>query len=412
LLLAIILLDIPLQIDINLDYQAGPAALGALGGWNVSVTTLCLIGLYALWTIQLLSKANIHLRPSLRASVPIVLYLAFDALSILSAYDVKLALFEIFLLVQLFMLYVYIVSTVRTQEDLLFIIIMLLLGLILESLIMMLVYITRHDLQFAVLSTKVDQSFYRAQVIRVGGTLRSPSAASIYISLLLAPTASILLSRLGRWYKRIAMVAFGLGGIALALTFTRGGWIAFGISITILCLLAWRRGWLALSIPLSTAIVVGILIFLFRDAFLARLAEGENGRIPLIQLAFYVINDHPLLGIGANNFAIAINQYATPEFDRSWLYIVHNKYLLVWAEAGIGGLIAFIWFLTATVYRGWRCWNANHQFLSIISLGFMAAIIGHMVHMNFDLFSGRPQVQLLWVIVGLTIAVDRMQGKN
>src|SRR2546426_12821121 len=54
LLLAVILLDIPFQLDINLGYRADAAELGALGGLNVSVTTISLIVLYALWLGELL----------------------------------------------------------------------------------------------------------------------------------------------------------------------------------------------------------------------------------------------------------------------------------------------------------------------------------------------------------------------
>ncbi len=36
----------------------------------------------------------------------------------------------------------------------------------------------------------------------------------------------------------------------------------------------------------------------------------------------------------------------------------------------------------------------------------MAAIIGHMVHMLVDLFSNRPQVELLWLGAALIVAMQ------
>jgi O-antigen ligase len=124
-----------------------------------------------------------------------------------------------------------------------------------------------------------------------------------------------------------------------------------------------------------------------------------------MKLGLRVIMDNPVLGVGVNNFPIVMKQYIRQEFGRAWLYAVHNKYLLVWAEAGIGGLLAFIWFLLATIRRGWDCWNLKDRFLSPLALGFTAAIAGQMVHMFVDVFNSRPQVQLLWLVAGLITAM-------
>ena len=62
-----------------------------------------------------------------------------------------------------------------------------------------------------------------------------------------------------------------------------------------------------------------------------------------------------------------------------------------------------------TIRRGWQCWKLQDRFLSPLALGFTAAIIGHMIHMYVDLFNGRPQVQLLWLIAGLVDALGRME---
>src|SRR5258708_31336045 len=45
-------------------------------------------------------------------------------------------------------------------------------------------------------------------------------------------------------------------------------------------------------------------------------------------LAFRMISDHPLLGVGSNNFSTVMEGYVTRELQRGFLYTVHNKYLL------------------------------------------------------------------------------------
>lgn len=102
-------------------------------------------------------------------------------------------------------------------------------------------------------------------------------------------------------------------------------------------------------------------------------------------------------------------QYLTSEYVGAWLYVVHNKYLLVWAETGIFALIAFLTFLLVTAYRGWQVWRRGDRFLSPLALAFTAAVIGQMVHMNFDIFNAQAQVQGLWLVAALLAAMHNIQ---
>jgi putative inorganic carbon (HCO3(-)) transporter len=181
------------------------------------------------------------------------------------------------------------------------------------------------------------------------------------------------------------------------------------LSIAVLCLLAWRRGWLSPTLPIIVVILALILFLPLQDVISPRLFGDDSGaaqsRIPLMGLAFRMIQDNPVLGVGANNFAIMIERYATSEFSSDWLYTVHNQYLLVWAETGTVGLVALLWLLLAILRRGWLGWKLNDRFLSPLALGFTAALLGHMAHMFVDFFNQRPQVQLLWLIAGLITAI-------
>jgi putative inorganic carbon (HCO3(-)) transporter len=414
MLLTIIMLDIPFQLDTNLRYRTEAAELGAIGGFNISLTTICLAVLYALWLGELLTRSQPQSHARFHVSFSLSLYLAFVVLSVVVAHDVELATFELLLLVQMFLLYTYIANTVRTRQDVLFIVTLLLIGLVLESLIMIGVYFVGQDFSIAGISTNVDPSY--RQVSRVGGTLGSPIIAASYLSLLLAPAIGLLLTGVARWYKWLAVFAFSFGAVALILTLSRGGWLALVLSLTVLCLLAWHRGWLSPTIPFALVIVVILLSLLFQNAILTRIFGDDmgsaNSRIPLMKLAFRIINDNPVFGAGANNFAIMINRYATPEFGGEWLYVVHNKYLLVWAETGIGGLVMLISFLIATIRRGWQCWKFNDRFLSPLALGFTGAIVGQMAHMFIDVFHTRSQVQLLWLVASLIIAMGNMNEEK
>jgi len=410
LLLGIIIIEIPIQLDVYLRYQEEAAALGAIGGVNLSLTTLCLAVLYALWLAELLAKKSTPRRPLVRLSLPLIAYLGAVMVSAIGARDTNLAGFQIFLLLQAFLLYLYVVHSVRSRQDILFVVTMLIIGLILQSLMMIGVRFVGHDISVGNISARID-SFSR-----VSGTFGSPNAAGSYLTLLLAPAMSVLLTRVRPGYKWLAALGFGLGSLALIFTLSRGSWIGFVVSISILCLLAWRRGWLSPTVPVIVVILALILFLPLQEVISVRLFGDDAGaaqsRIPLMRLAFRMIHDNPVLGVGANNFSIMIQRYATAEFGSEWLYTVHNQYLLLWAETGIVGLVAFIWLLLAILHRGWQSWKSADRFLSPIALGFTAAILGHMAHMFVDFFIQRPQVQLLWLIAALITAIHLESGKT
>jgi O-antigen ligase len=122
-----------------------------------------------------------------------------------------------------------------------------------------------------------------------------------------------------------------------------------------LCLFTWRRrGGLSWGTPLTVVVLLGLLYIPFRGVISERLLQDDRGsaesRMPLMRLAFRIIEDNPVLGVGNNNFAVAMNRYVTSEFRRGFLYTVHNKYMLVWAETGTCGLLAYLAFFLGTVH--------------------------------------------------------------
>lgn len=188
------------------------------------------------------------------------------------------------------------------------------------------------------------------------------------------------------------------------------------LSITLLCLAALQRGWLSPKLALTILVAVALLSLLFGSAVLERLTGDDLGaaasRGPLAQVALRIIGDHPIFGVGANNYTTQLERYYTVEFAEAYVYTVHNKYLLVWAETGLIGLVTFLGFLFAHIRRAWQTWMRRDRLLSPLALGFAAAVVGQMVHMFFDVFHGRPQLQMLWLVAGLITAMRIMDGST
>ena len=410
-LIAVILLDIPLLLDTHFGYRQDLADLGSLGGFGVSVTTLALAALYAAWIIEIVVTRH-GSRPGFSISSPLAAYVLISALSMFVAKDMLLASFEVWVLFQTLLVFVYFASRVRSRDDVIFIIRVLLIGLVVESAIILSLQAgMRFDIPGHPL--RIEEAAVGGEYTRFGGTLGSPNAAGGYISLLMALALSVIVAPVGRWDKRMALLAFGLGLVALVFTFSRGGWTAFVLSLAVFGFAMRKRGRMKLKTLVLFAVAILAVVSVLRGEIGTRLFADDGGiainRVYLMQIAFQMISDYPVLGVGANNFPLLMTQYLRAG---DWLYVVHNKYLLIWAEVGIGGLVAFLAFLISTIRRGWRLWQSDDQLLSLLALGLTAGIIGHTSHLLVDLFRGRQEVQLLWLMASLITALSWMDCRG
>ncbi len=413
ILLAIVIFDIPFQLGTHFFYREEDAAFGALGGLSISATTIALAGLYMSWFIRRQANRSSVASPSLNISLPLLLYFGITTLSVAVAQDVSLSLFEVALLLEASLVSFYVANNVRTRQDILFVVSLLLIACVVESLAMIVLRFTGMPSTIwgfpthVRVDTDVKESF-----VRIGGTVGAPNFAAAYLSISLASAAGLLFTNLGRAHKWLAIAVMVFGGIALIFTFSRGGWMALVLSVSLICLLGWRRRGLSLKTPIAVILILGMLYLPFHSAISARLLGDDRGsaesRIPLMKLAFRIIEDNPVLGVGVNNFTVVMDRYLTSDFREGWLFAVHNKYLLVLSETGIIGLLCFLAFLVDALRKGWQCWALQDPLLSPLALGIMAGIAGHMVHMTVDVFRGRPTQQLLWLLAGLLAAMHRI----
>jgi O-antigen ligase len=409
-LLAVVLLNISWQIQKHFFLREDAADLGSLGGLQVSLTTIGLAGLYAAWLIDCAIRSKAHGRerrhPS-GATLPAALFLLFCSVSLLVASDTTLGIFEVVNVLERFLLYLYIVNKVSSREDVLFVVRLLSIGLIIQSLLML--------AQAGGLLGTIDWYGIKARAdfagdSRVSGTLGSPNPAAAYLAMSMVFAISILFSGLGRVDKWLSGSGLALALLPLFFTSSRGGWLSFLAGCAILLLVSGARA----SRKTVTAVLLALILVVicFRSPIQERLFGDDHGsaaaRMPLNLLALAMIEDHPLLGVGANNFGVGMRPYIAHTFSGNFLYTVHNAYLRIWAETGVGGLIAFLWFLISSVHRAFKSWRLQDHLYATLSLGCAAATIGFMIQMNVDPFRSGAAVHLLWLFGGLVTVLYRL----
>ena len=417
-LLALMVLDIPLECGTHLGFRPAAASIGAIEGFDLSITSLALGGLWIGWIFSARARNE-----KLRFSVhwPIVAYTLIVAASWSVATDGTLSLFQIFLLAQMLLFYIYISSNVHSREEIAWIVWLLLVGAAVESLVVLAMAETGHDLPFLRIfgmKTQIDLPGPAGGFTRPGGTVGSPNYTSAYLGVLMTLAVCVWQTQALRRWRRLAILVFFLAGMALACTFSRGGWVAVVLSLAILGVSRWRR--CGLSRKTAAASMAGLVLaaaFLFVPNPISTRVMGDDegsahSRIPLMHLAIRVIQANPLLGVGANNFGTVMNDYAGSEFRHEWIYTVHNQFLLVCAETGIFGLMAYLWIMLSLIRNGWRIWKAGDEMFSPLALSMLAAVCGLMSHMFVDIFSGRAVVQLVWLFAALLTAMGTILARE
>lgn len=399
MLLIIPLFEFTLRFDFYYGWENDVGQFGTVAGLNLSLTTIALLGLYGIWVLDLFGKQAPKQRFwRIWLAYPIFIYIGIVFLSAATAANPAMAFNEGGMLVQMLLLFIYIVCTVRTRDDVLFVVSILMLTVCFEG-------------AYAVFQRISGGGTFEDGVysIRVKAHFGSPNVAGSYFAMHTPLALGILVSNAERRYKILALFALLLGGAGLFLTLSRGAWLGFGLAIFIFIGLMTLRGWLDMRL-LAGLFLLGLLIFAgFSELLLERVFGDDGGagagRLPLNEIAIQMGEDHPWLGVGANNFATVAPSYLSSRFSRVWFYTVHNKYLLLFSEIGIFGLISFLFYLGVTLARGFRAWASQDRLYAPLALAATGGVMGHMVHMLVDIFNDRAPVQMLWVITALIAAI-------
>ena len=140
--------------------------------------------------------------------------------------------------------------------------------------------------------------------------------------------------------------------------------------------------------------------------------DMRAARLAMIDQATLIITQHPLTGVGLGGYnkaaQTAIPTYFAellPAFRATLLKgVVHNKYLLTFAELGVIGLILFLLFLLALVWFPFAKLQWKSSFQYALTLGLSGSVVGQIVFYMFDHFSYDIRLSMLYVTAGLLVA--------
>jgi O-antigen ligase len=223
-------------------------------------------------------------------------------------------------------------------------------------------------------------------VTRVRGFYGSPNNLALYLG-----RALPLALALGLWGRnRRRRVLYGLGAvgmvIAIVLTYSRGAWL-LGIPASLLFLAA-VRGRRTLLLMAGSLLVIGAVgLALVGPDRLVTLADSDQGtaflRIQLWRSSWAMIRDHPILGIGLDNFLYFYRSaYVLPTaWEELNLSHPHNIVLDFWLRLGLAGLLLVGWVLVSFFRLGWRAYRlVPVGDTRLLVVGLMAGMVDVLAH--------------------------------
>ena len=207
---------------------------------------------------------------------------------------------------------------------------------------------------------------------------------------------------------RIRWILPALSAIAILGTFARSVWLAMAILVPLFAWLAgtplWRKRALAAGIVL-VMVVAGFEPL--RERALSVFDLGRNQiRIKLWKTSLAIARDHPLIGIGQDNFTVVFDEYKVGGFYDTHDH-PHNDYLSVLVHGGVPALIAFVAMWWIVLRRAWEVWKRNPggTLESWLSLGGGAALGGFLLSAMFQNYYGTfVNCFNWWMITGIVLS--------
>ena len=172
--------------------------------------------------------------------------------------------------------------------------------------------------------------------------------------------------------------AFAAAGLVVVLSVSRASLAAFGVGTVLVMLGSFVQGFTVRRVALAVAGALGgvAVLAMAADTFMERMGEDDSPkndlRFALNQQSAAMLKDHPVTGIGWNNFGLANSRPQGSKYSQileRWernrgrnIYpeqfeanpLTESLYWLLLAENGVLGLAAFLLFALITLWHGLR----------------------------------------------------------
>lgn len=410
-LTAVLIFSLSTQMSFNPSYSAYYTTVQF--GWRISLTLLTLAGVYGVLFFRNLRRQD-QVWYFWGVTLPL---LAIICWGILTADIAQKPSYIPFLLMQSaegFLVYFYAANFIRSKEDMVFVMRCVAVTVILTALVAIAQYFKPDflNLRFMGWSDEPLKLYYGSRTIsRPCGFLGHANNLAAFLAAWL-PLMFVLLfaARQQILGRLLPLTAFGLGVVALILTFSRGGWLAFGSAIALIVLMFLRR-YIRQRLPriLPRLMLLGFFGILVVTPFTPHIYQrivgddyraGES-RLILAKRAWEEIMDRPLQGLG---FGYYLDFNPIPP---------HNIYLQTASELGIPGLFFFLMASLGFFRRGIRALRSTETTVLLLAMGLLAGLASGYLHGMVELGTIAYHKFLTYLFIGgLLVSLGQYQREQ
>ncbi len=289
--------------------------------------------------------------------------------------------------------------------------------------------------------------FLLGSFMRAAGTFGQPNPYGGYLGMTLPLAVGLVLTAWpgkaegpSRRYLQVLWGAAAAGGILMAVglfvSMSRGAWLGAAVAVAAVIVArggAWLRGVAAggiLAVALSLLVwgrvpIPGALEQRLADyaadltTLDVRAVEVTDANFALVervahwQAAWAMFSDHPWTGVGIGNYAEAYARYALPRWQDP-LGHAHNYFLNILAEAGLGGLAAYLLWAAASLWLVVQAVRGSQGWLQGLALGALGMWVHLNVHSLFDNLYVHGMAIQVGLFLGLAawIVAERVTGRQ
>lgn len=256
-------------------------------------------------------------------------------------------------------------------------------------------------------------------VNRVSSVYPSATAFGIYAGRALALGLVLVYFLPREWRRwRIAVgLLSGIIGLGVLFSFARGAWIGVFAGVAVVALVTRYRP-LLISVGGVVAAGVAAILLAFagnveRLTSIFNLGTEDNtgvARFRIWEAGRKILADHPLLGIGQDQFAYQDPAYGVPVARLFTTSHPHNFLLDFWLRLGVPGLL---WVLGTLAFVTWQfqaLWLRHKgTALGALSLGLLASMIDFAVHGLLDMAYFTMDLALtFWLTLALLVLMKKL----
>lgn len=395
---------------------------GAQSVLQINIVDLLLVAAYVHLIIADRIKLSNKSRLPIKSTISIGLFLLWCGLSIILSEHKLLGITSLFDLTKVFLLWIYMVLSIRNDVDIDAVVKYLIIGLAIQGAIG--IYqayfgfsswassITHGD-------TTTMESLDKRMFLRIGGTIGWTTVFAQYLCLLIPLSLAILVTST-TWHTTLKMLVCLFFSItALIFTLSRAGWLSLFVGSIITGILLYRHNNKIIRKRLTLSFVgVTFLFLLFFPLMKERILSDDYGsamaRLPMMRVAWNIIEENPFFGTGLNTYSEIMHRYDPKHLIEGFEYPVHNMYLFIAAEIGIPGLLFFLIFVGSIAVGLLRMPWKSRGSLVCISIGLLGGILALLTH-GFVEQGIKADIQLWYVfsaVCGLAAAMPGVLGNS